>query len=77
MAIIQKIVRAGDLPVEWRKDFPDPEVVVRVLLRLVHEKHDDARQADRDISAVLDEASDQATSRGLTPALLDEIVNGR
>lgn len=33
MTIIQKIVKAGDLPPEWAKEFADPNVTVEVRLQ--------------------------------------------
>ena len=33
MTIIQKIVKAGDLPPEWAKEFADPNVEVLVEIR--------------------------------------------
>ena len=43
MTIIQKIVKAGDLPPEWAKEFADPNVEVLVEIRPRPEKSVDRR----------------------------------
>ena len=73
MTVIQKIVKAGDLPPEWAKEFADPNVTVEVRIT---ECDDELRNA-KSPKDVLDIVSRRAEARGLTPEILEEILNGR
>ena len=73
MTIVQKIVKAGSLPAEWRKDFPDPERSVRVEIREV----DPELEAASSLEEMMDLVGKRAGERGLTPAILQEILGER
>ena len=73
MTIIQKIVKARDLPAEWAKEFPDPETQVRVEVREVDSK----LEATRTLEEVMDLIAERANARGLTPEVLQDILNER
>lgn len=73
MTIIQKIVKAGDLPPEWAKEFHNPDVPVEIIIREVDKERHAARRAE--LQALLDRAAAQATERGLTPEILQEILD--
>ncbi|MFM9942557.1 MAG: hypothetical protein ACKVP7_24015 [Hyphomicrobiaceae bacterium] len=71
MTIIQKIVRAGDLPPEWAKEFADPDIKVEVRIAEFDEELAKARTS----IDVFDVFARQAEKRGLSPEKLDEILN--
>jgi hypothetical protein len=71
MGVIQKIMKAGALPPEWREHFPDPEKDVRVEIREI----DNELGATKTLEEVMDLISRRAEKRGLTPELLEEIIN--
>ncbi len=73
MTIVQKIMKAGDLPPELAKAFSDPNVDVQVVVREVDKELAGARSIDQ----VMDVISKRAAERGLTPELLREILNER
>jgi hypothetical protein len=73
MIIIQKIVKARDLPPEWAKEFPNPEVQVRVEVREV----DAELEAACTPEDVMDLIAERAKVRGLTPEVLQDILNAR
>jgi hypothetical protein len=73
MTIIQKIVKARDLPPEWAKEFPNPETQVRVEVREVDPK----LEATRTLEDVMDLIAERAKARGLTPEILQDILNER
>lgn len=73
MTIFQKIVKAGDLPPEWAKAFPDPNADVQVVVREVDKELASARSIDE----IMDLISDRAAKRGLTPEMLRDILNER
>jgi hypothetical protein len=66
MTIIQKIVKARDLPPEWAKEFADPDTQVRVEVREVDAK----LEAARTLEDVMDLLAERAKARGLTPEIL-------
>ena len=68
---MQKIIKAGALPPEWRKDFPDPERQVCVETREI----DKELSAARTLEEVMDLISRRAEQRGLTQAILDECLS--
>ena len=73
MTIIQKIVKARDLPPEWAKEFADPDTQVRVEVREI-----DARlEAASTLEDVMDLIAERAKARGLTPEVLRDILNER
>jgi hypothetical protein len=69
MTIIQKIVKARDLPPEWAKEFPNPEAQVRVEVREVDAK----LEAARTLEDVMDLIAERAKARGLTPEILRDL----
>jgi hypothetical protein len=73
MTIIQKIVKARDLPPEWAKEFADPDTQVRVEVREVDAK----LEAARTLEDVMDLIAERAKARGLTPEVLQDILNER
>jgi len=73
MTIIQKIVKARELPPEWAKEFADPEAQVRVEVREVDAKLESARTLEE----VMDLISERAVARGLTPEVLQDILKER
>jgi hypothetical protein len=73
MTIIQKILKARDLPPEWAKEFADPETQVRVEVREV----DGKLEAASTLEHVMDLIAERAKARGLTPEILQEILNER
>ena len=73
MTIIQKIVKAKDLPPEWGKAFADPEVKVEVSITEYDEELNDAK----DPIEGLDIISRHAEARGRTPEIADEITSER
>lgn len=73
MTIIQKVVKAGSLPADWRKDFPDPNSTVRVEIREVDVELENANS----LEDVMDLVSKRAGQRGLTPQVLQDILNER
>ena len=73
MTIIQKIVKARDLPPEWAKEFADPETQVRVEVREVDTK----LEAASTLEDVMDLIAERAKARGLTPEILQDILNER
>jgi hypothetical protein len=66
MTIVQKIVKARDLPPEWAKEFADPDTQVRVEVREV----DAELEATRTLEDVMDLIAERAKARGLTPEVL-------
>jgi hypothetical protein len=72
MTIIQKIFKAGKLPTEWAKEFPDPEAQVRVEIKEV----DSALDASKTLEDVMYLISERAQQRGLNPPP-QEILNER
>jgi hypothetical protein len=73
MTIIQRIVKARDLPPEWAKEFADPETQVRVEVREIDPK----LEATRTLEEVMDLVAERAKARGLTPEVLQDILNER
>ena len=73
MTIIHKVIKAGALPPDWRKDFPDPDSMVRVEIRAVDTRMESATS----LEDIMDLVSERAGSRGLTPQILDDILNER
>jgi hypothetical protein len=73
MTVIQKIIKARDLPAEWAKEFPNPEAQVRVEVREV----DAELEAARTLEDVMDLIAERAKARGLTPEVLQDILNER
>ncbi len=73
MTIIQKILKARDLPPEWAEAFSDPDTDVRVEVREVDAK----LEATRTLEDVMDLVAERAKARGLTPEILQDILNGR
>jgi hypothetical protein len=73
MTIIQKVIKAGELPPEWAKEFADPETQVRVEVREV----DDKLERTHTLEDVMDLISERAIARGLTPEILQDILNER
>lgn len=73
MTIVQKIMKAGDLPPELAKAFSDPNADVQVVVREVDRELASAKSTDE----VMDLISARAEERGLTPELLREILNER
>jgi hypothetical protein len=73
MTIVQKIVKAATLPPYWRKDFPDPESLVRIEIREV----DGELEATKTLEDVMNLVSNRAGQRGLTPGVLQDILNER
>ena len=73
MTIIQKIVKARDLPPESAKEFADPDTQVRVEVREVDTKLEGARTLEE----VMDVIAERAKARGLTPEILQDILNER
>ena len=73
MTIIQKIVKARDLPPEWAKEFADPDTQVRVEVREV----DSRLEVARTLEDVMDLIAERAKARGLTPEVLEDILNER
>ena len=73
MTTIQKIVKAGDLPPEWAKEFANPNVQVEVNITECDEELQNAKTP----MEVLDIVSRRAEARGLTPAILEDILNDR
>lgn len=73
MTIIQKIVKAGDLPPEWAKEFANPNARIEVRLTECDEELQNAKTP----MEVLDIVSRRAEARGLTPAILEDILNDR
>jgi hypothetical protein len=73
MTIIQKIVKARDLPPERAKEFADPDTQVRVEVREVDAK----LEAARTLEDVMDLIAERAKARGLTPEVLRDILNER
>jgi hypothetical protein len=73
MTIIQKIVKARDLPPEWAKEFADPDAQVRVEVREI----DPELEATRTLEHVMDLVAERAKTRGLTPEILQDILNER
>ena len=71
MTIIQKIVKAKDLPPEWAKEFADPETQVEVRLSECDEELKNAKNS----LEVFDIVARRAKARGLTPEIVDEILN--
>ncbi|HEY7550878.1 MAG TPA: hypothetical protein VH913_15345 [Hyphomicrobiaceae bacterium] len=71
MTVIQKIVKARDLPPDWAKEFPNPEAQVRVEVREV----DATLEAARTLEDVMDLIAERAKERGLTPEILQDILN--
>jgi len=63
MTIIQKIVKARDLPPDWPKEFADPDGRVRVEVREVDSKP----AAARTLEEAMDLIAERAKARGLTP----------
>ena len=73
MTIIHKTLRARDLPPEWASAFPDPDTEVRVEVREVDAKLDGASTLEE----VMDLIAERAKARGLTPEILEDILNER
>ena len=73
MTIVQKIVKAGSLPAEWRKEFSNPDRDVRVEIREV----DPELEAAKSLEDVMDLVAKRAEERGLTPKILQDILNDR
>ena len=71
MTIIQKIVKAGDLPPEWAKEFANPNVQVEVSIT----EYDEEVRNAKSTAELLHIMSRRAQERGLTPAILEEILN--
>lgn len=71
MTIIQKIVKAGELPPEWAKEFADPDTKVAVRITEFDEEMANAK-TPLEIMKII---SRRATERGLTPEIVEEIVN--
>jgi hypothetical protein len=73
MTVFQKIVKASELPPEWAKSFPDQDAKLRIEIREVDEELESAKS----VGDVMDIISRRAQERGLTPELLQEILNER
>lgn len=73
MTIIQKIVKAKDLPPEWAKEFSDANVTIQVSLT----ECDEELAIAKDPMEVLNIISRRAEARGLTPEIAEEIMNER
>lgn len=73
MAIIQKIVKAKDLPPEWAKEFADPEMKLEVSIT----EYDEEVKNAKDPMEVLNIISRRAEARGLTPEIAEVIMNER
>lgn len=73
MTIFQKIVKASELPPEWVKDVSDGNEMVRIEVHKVDEELENAAS----LSDVMDIISRRVQERGLTPELLQEILNER
>ena len=71
MTIIQKIVKAKDLPPEWAKEFADPETQVEVRLSECDEELKNAKNS-LDVMRIM---ARRAKERGLTPEILEDILN--
>ena len=71
MTIIQKIVRAGDLPPEWAKEFADPDMKINVRLT----EHDDELANANTPIDIMRVISRRAEERGLTPEIVEKILN--
>jgi hypothetical protein len=75
MTMIDKIIKARELPPEWSKEFADQNAAVRVQISEVDAELEAARA--KGIDAVMDLISLRAQARGLTPELLREILDER
>lgn len=73
MTIIQKIVKAGDLPPVWAKEFADPNTKVEV--RII--ECDDELQNIKGSVEAMRILSRRAKARGLTAEKLEDILNDR
>ena len=73
MTIIQKIMKARDLPPEWAKEFADPDTEVQVEIS----EYDKELKQARSSLDVLRIISRRAEERGLTPEIVEEILNER
>jgi len=73
MSITQKILKVREFPPEWAKEFPNPDVKVRLEIKEV----DPTLDAVRTLDDVMDLISERAQQRGLTADLLQEILNER
>jgi hypothetical protein len=73
MTILQKIVKAKELPADWAKEFLDPEMQVRVEITELDEELAKAKSS----LEVMRIISRRAKERGLTPEIVDEILSER
>ncbi len=73
MATVHKIIKAGELPRDWARDFADPDQPVRVTITEIDPELEDAKS----LSEVMDLIGARARERGLTPEILDDIVHER
>ncbi len=73
MTIIQKIMKAGELPPEWAKEFPDPDMKVKLRVAAYDEELETATSP----LEVLEIVSRRAEERGLTREIFDEIMNDK
>ena len=73
MTVIQKIVKAGDLPPEWAKEFANPDIKVEVSIT----EYDEELRSAKTTLELMDILARRARERGLTPEILEEILNER
>lgn len=75
MSSVQKVIKAGALPVEFRTDFPNPDEEVRVEVSSAALRGKVRREAWGDLLKTMDQMSQEAAERGLTPEILQEILD--
>ena len=73
MTIVQKIVKAGQLPPEWAKEFSDPNAQVQVEITEI----DAELLAAKTSVEMMRIIARRAGERGLTPEIADEITRER
>ena len=73
MTIFQKIVKANELPPEWAKQFGDPDARVEITIREVDEELAKAGTLEE----TMDLISRRAEARGLTPEILQDMLDER